>query len=421
MLYSTIKLYILAITLARTNSFLIPNVSSFSKELNYLDEEAVLSTSQQLVTSGESYLYAICESQGKYVKFNKCNVTIETPAFPNATFREVCHVDVLLSNPNDFTTKLKLYPMEDDKVLLSWIIKDHDYKTKQTIIRILHMFDCSHTDVSIPAETIITLIPYETAFDVIFINNTLCGSDYCTLHFSEDGKKISGPSKFMPNIKISYVVAIEPVTENSPAKGFYVLGQHKKEIPDSFLVAQVTPDGSKAIEILKSKGYDMIKSSNAHELYSICWSMQRTKITCKQYDVKGSLKMSTVVEFLDEPHADHVRWLQQHNLQGGGLLLVTGKAIHENRQLFDSYSIIKIRPDGRRERPLEIDGLGFKCYTISKLTVDVAESDHEICVHFACERSEHGSHGIESRLKFSSRCLPKEFVSLAKRKPSSLN
>ena len=428
---TTKHLLIFALLLTLSYARSLPKLTSFDKELIFQDRRVLLSSSQDVVTDQDSYVYAVCSSQEKTFKENRCNVTIETPAFVNATFRDTCALKFAPERRLESVTKLQLQPFGDDKVLLSWQFVDDDHlKPRGAKVRVLRMSNCRYSDVDVPAENIHGLVAYEDAFEVILSNKTFCVSDSCRLSFNVEGKKLAGPTQFLSNVKFSSISTILPVVPRSPTKGFYVVAYGIAGMTRPFIL-QATPEG-KGIELLKTDNVSTLRLSNTHDTLSVCWTSERTNITCRQFDSTKpfdtkqlpTAKLNVVNGFLDERGYDGVpiRWIQQHNLKEGGLLLVTGQAGGKELRRLESFTVLRIHPDGHRDRPLEVIGLDFECTNIRQLRVNIAENDEdEICFHFICDRDDFDRAGIRNTLKLSTKCLPKKYVVMTKHRAAFVN
>ncbi|OXU26976.1 hypothetical protein TSAR_008797 [Trichomalopsis sarcophagae] len=409
-------------------SRLLPRITSFDKQLSFNGRRIILSSAKNAITDNESFLYATCSSQEETFKENRCNVTLETPAFDGgATYRDFCMLQLAVTNPNtESFTDLRLQPFGDDGALLSWLVKDHDWNSKYAVVRILPMSSCKYVDLVLPADKLQAVLPNnQNGFDVVVRNKTFCGTENCRLSFDAQGKKIGGPTQFLANVKFHKVSSLVPASRGPIGKGqpqFYALVTVPTEHRLSLL--QVGQDG-KGTEILTVPDHVIIKLSNSHDLLSACWASERTNVTCRQFDSRANKKLGVVLEFIDEPGFAPVRWVQPHNfgVLEPGLLLVTGQMRREDDRKFTSFSLIRIHSDGHRDRPLEVEGLEFKCTTIRDLHVDVSENDpeDELCIHFACENTDYGERGSKDSLKFGSRCIPRRHVTLAKRHPSVVN
>ncbi|XP_014209899.1 uncharacterized protein LOC106640389 [Copidosoma floridanum] len=407
---------------------LVPEFSSFVKEQTYLDRRVILSLATDVVTDHGSFLYAVCDSQETIFKDTRCNVTVETPAFANASYRDTCPVSVRAEDPErESLTELSLHPFTEDKVLLTWNVKDLDWRTKSVQVRVLHQASgCkSHDAAVLQADKLVAVIPYENTFDLVVraLDVSMCGSDYCKLTLNAEGKRINGPSPFLSSVsnnnKRARVSAVLLAALRSPMKGFFVLAFVSNEM-DKLRILRVSTDG-KGTEVAQTGSSIGVKGSSAHDLLSVCWTAGNTNVTCRQYDAKMVPRFDAVLEFPDEPGAR--RWLRPHNLQDGGLLLLTGVPGGKDNRRFESFSVVKIGAAGQRERPLEVDGLDFECLRAEDLLVNVAEEDNdEFCFHFVCERADFDRNkGIRSTLKFATKCLPRRHVAPLKHRPSLLN
>lgn len=408
-------------------SRLLPRISSFDKELSFNGKRIILSSAKNVITDNESFLYATCSSQEETFKENRCNVTLETPAFDGgATYRDSCVLHLTVTNPKtESLTKLRLQPFGDDKALLSWLVKDHDWISKYAVVRILLLSTCKYTDLVVPGDKLQAVSPNQNGFDVVIRNKTFCGSENCKLSYDVQGKKLGGPTQFLANVKFHKLVSLVPASRGPVNKGqpqFYALATVPTEQRLSLL--QVAQDG-KGTELLTVPDHVIIRLSNSYDVISACWTTERTNVTCRQFDSRTNKKLGVVLEFIDEPGFEPVRWIQPHNFGAiePGLLLVTGQTSREDDRKFTSFSVIRIHSDGSRDRPLEVEGLEFKCTNIRDFHVDVSENDpeDELCIHFACERTDYGEHGSKDSLKFGSRCIPRRHVTLAKRQLSLIN
>lgn len=418
-------LKLLLIILCSTWSFaearILPGMTSFEKELSFRDKQIILA--QPFITENESFVYAICAPLLKTFDEKHCNVSIETPAFVNATYKDTCTVNFKPDNPNlETLSKLELYAYGDDKVVFSWSVRDRDYHPKESRVRIVDMSSCKSVDLQVPGEEVMYVATYQNNLDVLLVNKTFCGGKSCRQTYNAEGKKIVDAKPLLQNYKYK---RIEPIKSRSFDKSIVALVSLEEDKDRLERVFKIAADG-KGTEL---SSYDprsvaRVSFSDGYDLFGFCTVSANTRVNCRQYDAKVNIKMNVNVDFKDQASfgLGYVRWIQVHNLPGGGILLLTGSSSGPDGTHFQEFSLMKIHQDGKKDRPLAIDGLNLQCTRIQSLRVAVTENNvDEYCFHFACKRHLFAEDLVSNDLQLVTKCMPRVYLTMAKRRASVMS
>lgn len=393
------------------NSRKLPDISSFEKKIS-IDEDRASFSIWPPVTENESFVYAICDvSDPVYFREKHCNVSIETPALSNATFKDTCLVKIQSDTADQETlSNLKIQPFGDDKIVFSWSQGEWIGGPTTAKLKIVHMSNCKFIDVTLPTDSIPFIVSYGNTLDVGLRNENYCGSVVCKIRLNSSGEIIDGPTRILSDINLLFYYALTSIPTNSEEKGFYLSVVYNTEPELYENLFKINSDGTKTrlMSFLPGK---YSSYSTSHDHVSVCTSTGNTTITCYQFYSSLNLLTNRSIEFQDQ---DLPRWFQPHNLRDGGLLLVTGKSSDVEAQHYDSFGVIKLFPNGRKGRALTIDGLNFTCRRIQGLFVVVTENDYdEFCFNFSCSRSD--AH------QFASKCVPRSHIAMPQRSPAILN
>ncbi|XP_008205889.1 uncharacterized protein LOC100680003 [Nasonia vitripennis] len=358
-------------------------------------------------TDVNTFPYAICE----FTKPNEervCNVTLVRP---NKQDSGICRVKIFANSKDKelfYNGYFQMIPFAREHVAVIWydqtkepanaVEKKYDFK-----ISILDTSNCKTAHLDFPIQKVHygffpALVTYDNQIDVVVNSIQACGGvDRCKLSFDLQGKQIGDVQPYKPKLS-GYANAVSPAT---PVKGFF---QDVKNL-SSIRVLFVNAEGE-GKEVLNVK-FDEQKQnkrdaySNAHELYSICWTptistTKPTKISCSQFDATGNAKVSKEITF-----PQLLNWAAVHNLPKGGLLLATGGCEQAGSEECKTFRVHKINELGQ-EKPYEFQAPDLQCHDItSNLEVRISENDRdEVCFDFSCLSS-------STNLKFVSTCVEK--------------
>lgn len=363
------------------------------------------------ITENESLVYAVCDQTEFRYTEKSCNVTIETPAFVNASFKDTCPINFAVDNVNYITmSRLVAYSFGDDKVMFFWREEDIRDKSKHTKLKILKISMCEIVEVPIFSNRVAFVVIFDDKVELGLLNENYCGSPACKITINNDGQLIDGPTKILINMDFAFMYAIAPVSRLSPNEGFYisVIPKRKKSRKKHNLYKIYWDGVVKKIGKIKVDRYTGF--SNSYGYFSVCESSEDTIINCRQYDASMNLKTNATLSFLDYGLN---RWIQPHNLQDGSLLLVTGAESSLNSGRYKKFQLIMLYVT--KQTPLVIEGLNLKCQFLRSLRVYVLENDiDEICFYFVCDRGDHR----RNQVKYIVKCLPKTYLNAFQRKPA---
>ena len=186
-----------------------------------------------------SLAYALCENLEQSAE-NHCTVVLHKHGLEDAL---ECKVTLKAQSGGYVGYFFRVYPFNADKAILVWA---DDYNFGDSLssylkFRIIRFPDCSATEANITytywkAESEVDNVDvsvYEDAFDVLFVNDTLCESQFCRVTFNIKGDKIDGPvSWFSQKVSTAYLNS----GAAPAAKGFlffYPITDWKSEIEEN--------------------------------------------------------------------------------------------------------------------------------------------------------------------------------------------
>ncbi|XP_058796435.1 uncharacterized protein LOC131667182 [Phymastichus coffea] len=391
----------------------LPLVTGFEKSINVSGRSAV--AAYPAVTENESLVYAVCDRTASLYTRKSCDVSVETPVFVNASFKDTCPVRFAADDArHNVLSRLVVYSFGDDKVLFFWRQDDHRDNSSRTKLRLLKMPLCETVDLPIAASGVAFVVIYRASLELGLLDEKYCHSRSCKITLNDDGRLIDGPTKILMDVEFEFIYSLAPVSHLSPNEGFYVsvvpgAKESRLEPRRRHRLFKVYWDGV-ATELTDMSVEKYSSFSNAYGYFTSCESSGNTTINCRQYDASMNLKTNATVSFLDYGLN---RWMQPHNLQDGSLLLVTGAESSFNSGRYKKFQLIMLYVT--KQRPLVVEGLNVKCKPIGCLRVYVLENDiDEICFYFVCDRGDHR----RSELKYSVKCLPKTYLNVLERRPA---
>lgn len=396
----------------------LSTISSFSKDINA--GEKIVIPSQPAITETEDLIYAICDKTDYHFSSEKyCNITVEILPFTNTSRIYTCFVRIAPDESNYQTlSRFTMLSFTANKIILFWMQEDNRFSSKSIIFKILKMSSCQLVNVTMPIDQLSYVVAYENKLDLILSSQKYCGSPSCKITLNGNGRQMNfRPLKILTNFDIAFQSSLGPVSRESLEQGFYAaitLKSEEKLETRHVHLFQIHANGRGTVfDKILTENY--VSFSNSHEYFSLCEMAESIKISCRQYNVSLELKISIILEFQSE---EMTRWVQPYNLEDGSLLIVSGATSHSESRHYNNFDVIKIDPDGRKDRPLVVEGLDLKCKRTEGLRVYVVENElDEICFYFLCRSGSEYQH----KLSISVKCLPKTTFTMVKRRPAIIS